>query len=106
MQVYYVAKKCSQRCSAEEYAIELAKHFVTEYPLVMPAALKQALHMLHSQAASLCILCRQVSRAKVWVEEAPWKRVQVQDQPHNHGEHCDAWSCEGIRYMHLTWLMP
>ncbi|KAK9868909.1 hypothetical protein WJX84_002359 [Apatococcus fuscideae] len=57
--VYYVAKKCSQRCSAEEYAIELAKHFVSEYPLV--------------------------SRAKVWVEEAPWKRVDVQGQPHNHG---------------------
>ena len=40
MQVYYVAKKCSQRCSAEEYAIELAKHFVTEYPLVKPGVFR------------------------------------------------------------------
>ena len=34
LQVYYVAKQCSDRCSAEEYAIALARHFVKTYPLV------------------------------------------------------------------------
>ena len=34
MQVYYVAKQCSSRCSAEEYAIALGKHFCKVYPLV------------------------------------------------------------------------
>jgi len=31
-QVYYVAKQCNHKCSAEEYAIALAKHFVSTYP--------------------------------------------------------------------------
>ena len=34
LQVYYVAKQCSKRCSAEEYAIMLGRHFVKTYPLV------------------------------------------------------------------------
>ena len=33
-QVYYIAKKCSKRCTAEEYAIALARHFVDTYPKV------------------------------------------------------------------------
>lgn len=36
-QVYYVAKQCSNRCSPEEYAIALAKHFVDTYPKVGPS---------------------------------------------------------------------
>lgn len=57
--VYYVAKKMKERCTPEEFAIELAKHFVKEYPLV--------------------------SQATVDVEEKPWKRMQVLGKPHNHG---------------------
>lgn len=57
--VYYVAKKMKQRCTAEEFAIEIAKHFVKEYPLV--------------------------SQATVDVEQKPWKRMQVMGRPHNHG---------------------
>lgn len=57
--VYYVAKKMKQRCTAEEFAIEIAKHFVKEYPLV--------------------------SQATVDVEQKPWKRIQVMGRPHNHG---------------------
>ena len=34
LQVYYVAKQCSSRCSAEEYAIALGRHFVKTYPKV------------------------------------------------------------------------
>ena len=34
VQVYYVAKQCSQKCTAEEYAIALGKHFVSTYPEV------------------------------------------------------------------------
>lgn len=34
LQVYYVAKQCSQKCTAEEYAIALGKHFVSTYPEV------------------------------------------------------------------------
>ena len=30
-----------------------------------------------------CVL--QVSKAKVWVEQAPWQRVSVHRQPHSHG---------------------
>ena len=33
-QVYYIAKQCSQRCPAEDYAIALARHFVGTYPKV------------------------------------------------------------------------
>eukprot|EP00963_Diacronema_lutheri_P008810 scaffold776_cov347-Pavlova_lutheri.AAC.8 len=57
--VYYVAKKMKQRCTAEEFAIEIAKQFVKEYPLV--------------------------SQATVDVEQKPWKRMQVLGRPHNHG---------------------
>lgn len=32
--VYYIAKQMSKACSAEEYAITLAKFFVKEYPKV------------------------------------------------------------------------
>jgi hypothetical protein len=34
LQVYYIAKKCNHRCTAEEYAIALARHFVDTYPKV------------------------------------------------------------------------
>ena len=34
MQVYYIAKQCKSRCSVEEYAIALARHFVDTYPKV------------------------------------------------------------------------
>jgi urate oxidase len=34
--VYYVAKQMSSVCSAEEYAIALAKFFVKQYPKVYP----------------------------------------------------------------------
>ncbi|KAK9810412.1 hypothetical protein WJX72_010308 [[Myrmecia] bisecta] len=57
--VYFVGKQCPRRCSVEQYAIALAKKFVEEYP--------------------------KVSKAKVWVEQAPWERVFVNGKPHNHG---------------------
>ncbi|KAL0019218.1 hypothetical protein WJX77_010006 [Trebouxia sp. C0004] len=57
--VYYVAKQCSQRCTPEEYAIALARHFVKTYP--------------------------KVSKAKVRVEEQPWKRVSMDGNAHDHG---------------------
>jgi urate oxidase len=57
--VYYIAKQMSQRCSPEEYALALARHFVKTYPLV--------------------------SKAKVTVEEAPWRRLQTPQGTHNHG---------------------
>ena len=57
--VYYIAKQMSQRCSPEEYALALARHFVKTYPLV--------------------------SKAKVTVEESPWRRIETPQGPHNHG---------------------
>ncbi|KAG2500878.1 hypothetical protein HYH03_001638 [Edaphochlamys debaryana] len=48
-----------KRCSVEEYAVALAKHFVATYPLV--------------------------SKAKIYVEQSPWARVTVQEKPHDHG---------------------
>jgi urate oxidase len=71
--VYYVAKQCSQKCSAEEYAIALAKHFVSTYP--------------------------GVTKAKVSVEQKPWKRLTVDGEPHDHG-----YSVSGseIRTTHVT----
>jgi urate oxidase len=58
--VYYVAKQCSSRCSPEEYAIALAKHFVDTYP--------------------------KVSKAKVKVEAKPWQRITTATgEPHDHG---------------------
>lgn len=57
--VYVVAKRMAKRCSVEQYAAALAQHFVTTYP--------------------------RVSRAKVWVEQAPWKRVTIGGISHEHG---------------------
>lgn len=57
--VYYIAKQMAAPCSPEEYAIALARHFVNTYPLV--------------------------SKAKVTVEATPWRRLQVNGQPHDHG---------------------
>ena len=33
-QCYVVAQRMSQRCTVEQYAVALAKHFVNTYPLV------------------------------------------------------------------------
>lgn len=57
--VYVVAKRMSKRCTIEQYAIALSQHFVHTYP--------------------------RVSKAKVWVEQAPWKRVQIGGISHQHG---------------------
>lgn len=57
--VYVVAKRMAKRCSIEQYAIALAQHFVHTYP--------------------------RVSKAKVWVEQAPWKRVTINGISHEHG---------------------
>ena len=57
--VYYIAKQMSSRCSPEEYALALARHFVNTYPLV--------------------------GKAKVTVEQAPWKRLNTPQGPHDHG---------------------
>lgn len=57
--VYYVAKQLSEApCSPEEYASALAKHFLANYPLV--------------------------SKAKILVEAAPWKRMNSNGTPHEH----------------------
>lgn len=57
--VYVVAKQMSQACSPEDYALALARHFLSHYPLV--------------------------SKAKVAVEAAPWRRAAVAGRPHAHG---------------------
>lgn len=57
--VYVIAKQQQQRCSAEHFATELAKHFIKTYP--------------------------RVSKAKIMVEEKPWRRVTIDGTPHNHG---------------------
>lgn len=56
---YVVAKRMSSRCSPEEYAIALAKHFVQQYP--------------------------RISKAKIEVLQSGWKRAAVGSAPHNHG---------------------
>lgn len=57
--VYYVAKQMTKPCSPEIYAIALARHFLKHYPLV--------------------------SKAKIEVEVAPWKRISIDGRPHDHG---------------------
>eukprot|EP00201_Polytomella_parva_P021528 CAMPEP_0175042350 /NCGR_PEP_ID=MMETSP0052_2-20121109/2510_1 /TAXON_ID=51329 ORGANISM="Polytomella parva, Strain SAG 63-3" /NCGR_SAMPLE_ID=MMETSP0052_2 /ASSEMBLY_ACC=CAM_ASM_000194 /LENGTH=301 /DNA_ID=CAMNT_0016305143 /DNA_START=64 /DNA_END=969 /DNA_ORIENTATION=- len=57
--VYVVAKRTPQRCSVDEFAVKLAKHFVKTYPLV--------------------------KKAKVYIEQKPWNRVSVGGQAHDHG---------------------
>jgi urate oxidase len=59
LQVYVVAKKMADRCTVEEYAIALAKHFVDTYPLV--------------------------SKAKIYIEQKPWQRVNIGGEAHYHG---------------------
>mmetsp|Transcript_66958 Transcript_66958/g.212004 ORF Transcript_66958/g.212004 Transcript_66958/m.212004 type:complete len:302 (+) Transcript_66958:81-986(+) len=56
---YYIAKKATKRCSVEEYAITLGKHFCTTYPKVF--------------------------NAKVNVREKNWQRVEVDGKLHDHG---------------------
>lgn len=58
-QVYVIGQRMSRPCSPEEYGIALAKAFIDKYPLV--------------------------SKAKVLVEEQPWRRVVVDGAPHEHG---------------------
>ncbi|EXB39589.1 hypothetical protein L484_012597 [Morus notabilis] len=57
--VYVKAKECKGQLSAEDFAIQLAKHFTSFY--------------------------RQVYAAIVKIVEKPWERVHVDGQPHNHG---------------------
>ena len=56
---YLVAKQLKSPCSVEEYALALGRKFVDEYPLV--------------------------STAIIAIEQKPWQRVSVANQPHNHG---------------------
>lgn len=99
--MYYVAKKCSQRCSPEEYAIALARHFVKTYPKARCLqALAAWLQSTRADADFACCLCkllidthsfigsRQVSKAKIDLEATPWQRVSTGGQPHQHGEQC------------------
>ncbi|KAG2445842.1 hypothetical protein HXX76_000446 [Chlamydomonas incerta] len=57
--VYVIAQRMAQKCTIEQYAIALAQHFVRTYPLV--------------------------SKAKIYVEQKPWTRVQQTGAPHDHG---------------------
>ncbi|KAL5800511.1 hypothetical protein ACOSQ4_033395 [Xanthoceras sorbifolium] len=57
--VYVKAKECSDQVSVEDFAIQLAKHFVSYY--------------------------RQVTSAIVNIVEKPWERVHMDGQPHEHG---------------------
>lgn len=60
--VYYMAKKMSEPCAPEVFAVALCSHFVETYPLVL--------------------------RAKVSIEVVPWGRFQANGknaQPHDHG---------------------
>ncbi|KAL2326625.1 hypothetical protein Fmac_025683 [Flemingia macrophylla] len=57
--VYAKAKECSEMLSVEDFAILLAKHFVSFY--------------------------KQVTGAIVNIVEKPWERVIVDGQPHEHG---------------------
>ncbi|EFJ50531.1 hypothetical protein VOLCADRAFT_73602 [Volvox carteri f. nagariensis] len=57
--VYVVAQRMSQKCTVEQFAIALAQHFVRTYPLV--------------------------SKAKIYVEQKPWNRMQIGGLPHDHG---------------------
>ena len=34
LQVYWIAKQCSEKCTPEEFAVALAKHLVTKYEKV------------------------------------------------------------------------
>ncbi len=86
LQIYYTAKQCSQPCSPEEFAVALARHFVHTYPKARSPGgsgtadgYQRAVRTRH-RAAGL-----QVSKAKVWVEQAPWQRACLGGQLHNHG---------------------
>eukprot|EP01023_Acetabularia_acetabulum_P008892 TRINITY_DN13906_c0_g1_i1.p1 TRINITY_DN13906_c0_g1~~TRINITY_DN13906_c0_g1_i1.p1 ORF type:complete len:297 (+),score=8.63 TRINITY_DN13906_c0_g1_i1:137-1027(+) len=57
--VYYIAKQCSAECCIEEFAIKLAKHFVSTYP--------------------------KVTVAKISVKQIPWRRLQTSAGEHSHG---------------------
>jgi urate oxidase len=83
LQVYVVAKRMSKRCTIEQYAIALSQHFVHTYPRVCGP--HRALMAAVTRCLTPCTHCMQVSKAKVWVEQAPWKRVQIGGISHQHG---------------------
>jgi hypothetical protein len=66
LQVYYVAKQCSQRCSAEEYAIALGKHFVSTYAEVgqQPAITVIALRVDEHVGTCLLLLAYSMVQAR------------------------------------------
>jgi len=70
---YFIAKQCKERTAPELYAIRLGTHFVETYPLV--------------------------SKAKVWVEEMPWRRVYPNNQPH---DHAFSWSGDEIHTVYVA----
>ncbi|PRW56232.1 urate oxidase [Chlorella sorokiniana] len=73
--VYYVAKQLGARpCSPEEFGLALARHFVDSYPDT-------------------------VWKAKVSVEMMPWRRLDVNGQPHDHGY---VWQGSEIRTAYVT----
>lgn len=55
MQVYYIAKKCSQRCTPEEYAVALARHFVETYPKVLTTSTQICGLLLHLLQQTLSV---------------------------------------------------
>jgi urate oxidase len=66
--VYYMAKKMSEPCAPEAFAVALCSHFVETYPLVF--------------------------RAKVSIEVVPWGRFHADlCDPHDHGFVCDGNGC-------------
>ncbi|XP_044461017.1 uricase-2-like [Mangifera indica] len=57
--VYAKAKECSEQLSVEDFAVLLAKHFISFYEKVTGAIIK--------------------------IVEKPWERIHVAGQPHDHG---------------------
>lgn len=81
-----MAKQCSQRCTPEEYAIALAKHYVSTYPMVRIVGLfGRDTDCRHIELYD-CARVVQVSKAKIHVDQQPWKRVDVDGTPHQHGD--------------------
>ena len=92
--MYYVAKQCSQRCTPEEYAIALAKHYVGTYPKVRTVVWELSFGTVFDGMNVTNTCATQVSKAKIHVEQQPWKRISVDGSPHQHGDH--AWFCTSV----------
>lgn len=85
IQVYVLGKRSTARISPEEFAVMIAKHFVSSYDVVCYCDLHFFCVKWQCFTGLFIPIVCQVSGAMVEVTEKPWIRTIVDGREHNHG---------------------